>query len=108
MLAAIQSIRHHTGRSLKVIGDITYATYLLHFPIQLVVVCVAAYYEIIISYGNASTLLIFLLGVIALSVPTYYFFERPAQSFFRHHLIPAVKKPAETAERQSEADLQRA
>ena len=99
LLAAIQSIRHHTGRSLKVIGDITYATYLLHFPIQLVVVCVAAYYGIMIRYGDPSTLLIFLAGVIALSVPTYYFFERPAQSFFRHHLIPAVKKPVETAER---------
>ena len=107
VLAAIQSIRHHTGRSLKVIGDITYATYLLHFPIQLVVVYVAAHYGIMISYGDELTLLIFLLGVIALSVLTYYFFERPAQSFFRHHLIPAVKKPAETAERQSEADLQR-
>ena len=107
VLATIQNIRHHTGRSLKVFGDITYATYLLHFPIQLVVVYVAAYYGIMIRYGDASTLLIFLLGVIALSVPTYYFFERPAQSFFRHHLIPAKKKSAETAERPSEADLQR-
>jgi peptidoglycan/LPS O-acetylase OafA/YrhL len=103
LLAAIQSIRHNTGRSLKVIGDITYATYLLHFPIQLVVVYVAACYGIMISYGDPSTLLIFLSGVIALSVLTYYFFERPAQSFFRRHLIPAVKKPVETAERQSEA-----
>jgi peptidoglycan/LPS O-acetylase OafA/YrhL len=103
LLAAIQSIRHHTGRSLKVIGDITYATYLLHFPIQLVVVYVAAYCGIMISYGDPSILLIFLSGVIALSVLTYYFFERPAQSFFRHHLIPAVRKPVETAERQSEA-----
>ncbi len=107
VLAAIQTIRHHSGRSLKIIGDITYATYLLHFPIQLVFIYVAAYYGIMINYGDPSTLLIFMSVVIALSVPTYYFFERPAQSFFRHHLIPAVKKPVEPAERQSEADLQR-
>ena len=45
-LGLLQLQFHELGRSLRIIGDITYATYLTHFPLQLLVVI------IINAYGS--------------------------------------------------------
>ena len=86
LLATIQNISHGAGRSIKVIGDITYATYLLHFPIQLSAIWITRYYGITLDYTDEIWFVLFLSIVILLSVPTYYFVELPAQLFLRRHL----------------------
>lgn len=86
LLTTIQSFNPSAGRSIRIIGDITYATYLLHFPIQLSAIWVTRYYGITIDYTDAIWLVLFLSSVILMSIPTYYFFEVPAQSFLRQRL----------------------
>ena len=80
-------------------GDITYSTYLLHFPLQLLIVYVASTFDFSIPYQSPFVLVLFLTTLLTLSIPTYYLFERSAQSFFRKLLlserlgrVPAVQR----------------
>jgi peptidoglycan/LPS O-acetylase OafA/YrhL len=68
------------------VGDTTYATYLLHFPLQLVFILVAQ------RLGTADNLvyskhafLLFMTILFAISVITYQYFERPAQRLIRNY-----------------------
>jgi len=47
------------------------------FHLQLVIIYVVAYYGIAIDYGHTSTVVMFLVIVIVISIPTFYFFGRP-------------------------------
>lgn len=68
------------------VGDTTYATYLLHFPLELVFILVAQ------RLGTAENLvfskpafLLFMTILFAISVITYQYFERPAQHLIRNY-----------------------
>lgn len=68
------------------IGDTTYATYLLHFPLQIVFILVAQ------KLGTADNLvyskpafLLFMTILFSISVITYQYFERPAQRLIRNY-----------------------
>ena len=87
LLAAVQNFSHGAGRSFKIIGDITYATYLLHFPVQLSVILITGYLGIALDYTNMVWLVLFMGAVILISLPTYYLFELPAQHYLRRYFI---------------------
>jgi peptidoglycan/LPS O-acetylase OafA/YrhL len=87
LLAAVQNAWHDAGRRLRLVGNITYATYLLHFPIQLTIIYITTYYGVVITYNDPFMIILFLAIVIGISIPTYYLFERPAQSFLRDRFI---------------------
>ncbi|MBF0101643.1 MAG: acyltransferase [Desulfobacterales bacterium] len=71
-------------RPISWVGDITYSSYLLHFPLQLV-------FGLALSYGAISSstfnkpifLLIFFSLLISLSYLTFIYFERPMQRVIR-------------------------
>ena len=88
LLATLQNLSHSAGRSIKIIGDISYATYLLHFPVQLSAIWITRYYGITLDDTDTIWFVLFLGIVILVSVPTCYFFELPAQLFLRRHLKP--------------------
>jgi peptidoglycan/LPS O-acetylase OafA/YrhL len=70
------------------LGNATYSSYLLHFPIQLTVVTIvdAAGYSRAIFFSP--TVMIAYLGlVIILSLAVYHLFELPAQKWIRAHAI---------------------
>jgi peptidoglycan/LPS O-acetylase OafA/YrhL len=90
LFAALQCVRHDLGRSLRVIGDITYSTYLLHFPVQLGMLLLVKIKITMFDFTSPSTVLLFLFVVIALSIPTHYYFERPMQRLFRRLLLTRV------------------
>ena len=73
------------------------------FHLQLVIIYVVAYYGIAIDYGHTSTVVMFLVIVIVISIPTFYFFERPAQAFCASASsgrpdLPPVRRPQRTTE----------
>jgi peptidoglycan/LPS O-acetylase OafA/YrhL len=94
LLAALQDIDQEFGARFRIIGDVTYSTYLLHFPLQLLIITLTMHYGIRINYNQPVYLFAFLLILAAISVPTYHFFELPMQKFFKHRLLtskPRVK-----------------
>lgn len=74
-------------------GNLTYSSYLLHFPLQLaavIFVCALGYDESV--FKSTLALGVFLLLLFSLSLVAYHFVERPLQDLFRVVLLP--KQPS--------------
>lgn len=66
------------------LGNCSYAMYLIHFPLQIVFVLVAdAFHMNRLVFRSPYTLFIFFLILLPLSLITYYYFELPAQEKLR-------------------------
>lgn len=72
------------GQASHAIGNMTYASYLVHFPIQLVLVSITDYLVLDRSlYFNDAVFISYFACVFIISYLTYAFFERPAQEKIR-------------------------
>jgi len=90
-LATAQYVRSDFGKELRFLGDISYFTYLTHFPIQLVLLLATQVGLLKINYSTTGAFVMFLGLVIVISVLTYYLFEKQAQDYLRRVLS---KRPA--------------
>jgi len=87
-LATCEAFHGTLGKRLSFLGDISYSVYVVHFPLQLLFIIVAS----IFSISNAVflspwTMLLFFAILIALSLCSYKFFERPLQKLLRSSLL---------------------
>ena len=83
-LALAETERGELGKSLSFLGDISYSSYLLHFPLQLLVVTIAGSLGIGSEYFySRASLLGFFVVLIGLSLFSYHYFERPLQEWIR-------------------------
>ena len=67
------------SRPIAWLGSISYSSYLLHFPLQLVVVVAAFSLGKTIDYSSPLTLVTFMGALIILSLGSYYGFEDPSK-----------------------------
>jgi peptidoglycan/LPS O-acetylase OafA/YrhL len=75
------------------VGDISYSTYMLHFPMQLALALVAVHYALTpAAFENPLALILFYAALIALGGFSFHYFERPMQNFLRGAL--GKKSPA--------------
>lgn len=76
------------ARKLSWIGDITYSSYLLHFPLQLLF-ALAAYNGLInnLFFKQSAYFLLFFSILLPVAYLTFIYFERPAQSYLRSKLL---------------------
>jgi len=72
---------------LEVAGNVTYASYLIHFPIQVAVALCFTWMGDSVPFGSPVLLTAYVLGTLALSVPVYRLFEMPAQKHIRRLLL---------------------
>ncbi|WP_353717949.1 acyltransferase [Dyadobacter sp. 676] len=84
-LAWLQFRLPNRGKSWAIIGDMTYASYLLHFPLQII------FHTLFVLYGlfnpiNGGTLVTFIVSTYGLSYLTYRGFELPVKNFLRSRL----------------------
>jgi peptidoglycan/LPS O-acetylase OafA/YrhL len=86
-LAMLESYRGTLGRRLSFLGDISYSSYLLHFPVQLALVLagLSLGWQRTIAY-SPSAYLCFFATLILVSLVSYHYFERPAQRYLRKRL----------------------
>jgi peptidoglycan/LPS O-acetylase OafA/YrhL len=83
-LALLETWRGRLGKRLAFIGDLTYSSYLLHFPLQLVFATVVAAFSVSpeIFYSRALFLLFFAVLCVG-SYVSYHKFEVPLQRWLR-------------------------
>ena len=86
-LASAQTRVPFAGRRIRLIGDITYSTYLLHFPIQLTVLLLIKAGLLSINFSEPTAWLIFFAALIGLSSASFHFFEMPVQRLLRKRLL---------------------
>ena len=90
LLALWETQRGTLGRRFSFLGDISYASYLLHFPLQLLVMIAAIHWGWPRAwFSQPVTLLAFLLLVVIVSLTCHRWFEKPAQNWLRKKLLPA-------------------
>ena len=77
------------NRVLCGLGDLTYASYMLHFPVQLAFLLLLnlAGIDMKALAGSGAFLLVYLIAVLALSRVVFITFERPAQHALRSLLL---------------------
>lgn len=86
-------MRQDIGKLVEVAGNLTYGSYLLHFPVQL---AIAWYFK---SSGMTipmydGSLFVFYIGMsFGAAFIGYRLFEVPAQAFLRRNLIPQTARP---------------
>jgi peptidoglycan/LPS O-acetylase OafA/YrhL len=75
------------NRLLEDAGNITYSSYLLHFPIQLLIASGFAASGAPIPFYDTAFFAVFITSTLLASYLTYRYFEAPAQALIRHHLL---------------------
>lgn len=87
-LALIETKRGTLGKRLSFVGDISYSSYLLHFPLQLTAVTVMAALVVneAVFYSPYSMALFFFV-LVMVSLVSHRYFEVPMQRFLRRKLL---------------------
>jgi peptidoglycan/LPS O-acetylase OafA/YrhL len=84
LLALVETIRRNFGRHLALLGDISYSSYMLHFPLQLAIVALVTKLEATTDlFYSPGALVGFFVVLIGLSILSYRYVERPAQRAIR-------------------------
>ena len=91
-LALLETRWAGLGRRLAPLGDISYSSYLVHFPLQMLFygVAVAMHREATFFRTDAS-LLLFMSALIGLSFASHHWLERPAQRALRARLLAGAR-----------------
>jgi peptidoglycan/LPS O-acetylase OafA/YrhL len=96
-LALVETRRGTLGRRLSFLGNISYSSYLLHFPLQLAVAGIVTRFAIDPSLFASKRFLLTFFGVLtAMSLSSFYFFEAPARRWIRARLLTrraALRQP---------------
>ncbi len=105
LLALVETVKHGLGKKLSFLGDISYSSYLLHFPLQLVIAALVGALGVgsTFFYTRASLVGFFLL-LIVMSLLTYNYFERPMQQRIRRWWGGARSSWGTTKRRSPQAD----
>lgn len=87
-LALRETAGRRTYAWLGFLGDISYSTYLIHFPLQLALALLAVRLGLVpLDFMHAWVMLAFFAVLIALGTLSYTYIERPAQSWLRSRLV---------------------
>lgn len=85
-LALHEHLRGRPYNALSFLGDISYSTYLLHFPMQLALALLATRWALTPAFFMQGwVMLAFYAVLIGLGAASYHFFERPLQSLLRNY-----------------------
>lgn len=77
------SVPPKVQKIVEVAGNMTYSSYLIHFPIQLLIALYFSYVNQIIPYYSELFFSVFMLFTLVVSYYIYRFFELPAQTYIR-------------------------
>ena len=79
---------------LEAAGNMTYSSYLAHFPLQLLTVLGFAMFGSRVPYYDTSFFLVVMASTLLISFLTYRYFEAPAQTWIRARLLSEPSAPA--------------
>ena len=71
------------GNWIEALGNMTYSSYLIHLPLQLLIVLMLGAFGIAIPFYSPYFFLVYMALVLFLSRVTYLRFEKPMQDFIR-------------------------
>lgn len=75
------------AKAIEAFGNLTYASYLIHFPIQLTAILAFSALGLAVPFYSNALFLGYLAVVLGLSYPVFRFFEKPAQDRIRKAML---------------------
>jgi peptidoglycan/LPS O-acetylase OafA/YrhL len=75
------------------LGNMTYSSYLLHVPLQIVIVTIYSYADWRLHFDQPASFLAFMAVTLFLSYWSYRLFEMPMQTLVRRYLLQARSPP---------------
>lgn len=82
--ALIETGRGTFGKRISFLGDISYSSYLMHFPLQLIFIIIVTWFGLPRGiFYSPVVFLLFYATLIVLSVLSFRYFERPVQKYIR-------------------------
>lgn len=85
-LSLLQNFYKDLGKSLKIIGEISYTIYLVHFPIEIIFSLINKNL-ISLDFKNNFVFLTYLISIILTSIFIFKFFEQPAKNLIRSKFL---------------------
>lgn len=80
----LETERGTFGKRISLLGDISYSSYLIHFPLQLVVIVVATWFSLPKSiFYSPAIFTLFYAVLITLSLGAFHYVEKPLQRYIR-------------------------
>jgi peptidoglycan/LPS O-acetylase OafA/YrhL len=87
-LALIETRRGSLGKRIAYLGDISYSSYMLHFPLQLAFAGTVSWLSIDGSiYYSPWFMLLFFIVLLSISSASYKYLEMPAQNYLRQFRV---------------------
>ncbi len=87
-LALWETLRGHLGRRLAFMADLSYSSYLIHFPLQILCIGLTSLLGVDREFFYRDVALIaFFAVLVPLCLASYHFFEKPAQAAIRKWLL---------------------
>ena len=83
--ALLDTLPNKTGPRISFIGNLSYSSYLLHFPLQIAFMLLLG--NDLMLYSLPATFLIFFFVLVALSLASYKYFEAPIQKAIRRRFL---------------------
>jgi peptidoglycan/LPS O-acetylase OafA/YrhL len=81
------TVRPKAQKLIEALGNMTYSSYLIHFPLQLLIVLIFSSFDAKVPLYDNSFFLEFFAMTIGLSYLVYRFFEKPMQSAIRQMFV---------------------
>jgi peptidoglycan/LPS O-acetylase OafA/YrhL len=70
-------------KKISFLGNLTYSSYLMHFPVQLITVFFLKKFNVEVSYEKNLFFIFYFFGVILLAYFVYFYFEKPSKNYIR-------------------------
>lgn len=74
-------------------GNMTYTSYAIHFPLQLIAHLIILRFHMLVAYQSAAFFLAYISIALILAYVTYYYFELPMQNIIRSKWMSRTEAP---------------
>jgi len=87
LFAKIRIQNSYLAQMLNILGNLTYSSYLIHVPMQMIIVLVFSYMSIEIPFYNNYFFIFYLFSILITSRIVFCYYEKPIQNKIRKYFL---------------------